>query len=181
MHQGRRRAVTAFVGLLAVSACAQEVRLSDTVETYTYREGDRGEWYLNPSRTEVGGFEGDEDKLAVAVDRLLRHSPASDRERSFWSGACAPGDRVASVVVTDELVTLRLTGAPASGACELTEHEAEMQRQQVAWTVYTALDPLYAEGAPTPVHVVDAGGRSWPAVVAHEAHVAPQWRPTPHT
>lgn len=171
----------ALVGLFPAAACAQDVRLSPTVTTYTYRQDEQGAWYLNRSTTEVPDHEGHEEELTIAVDLLLTQEPVSDRERSFWSGECAPGARVEDVDVTDALVTLRLEGATAGTACELTAHELEMQRQQVAWTVYKALDPLYSQGTPTPVRVIDGSGRSWPVVTADEAYLAPSWRPTPHT
>jgi hypothetical protein len=181
MHRVRRLVLVALVGLLPASACAQDVRLSDTVTTYAYHRDDGGDWFLNPSTTEVGGYEGDEEKLGIAVEWLLTDNPSPERGRSFWSGGCAPGERVTSVDVRDDLVTLRLEGGAASSTCELSDHEAEMQRQQVAWTVRKALDPLGSEGASTPVRVIDAGGRSWPVVTADEAYLAPSWRPTPRT
>jgi hypothetical protein len=174
--------MAAAASLGVVTGCSPDVRLSDTVTTYGYRQGDDGRWLLVPSRSETGDLSGAEETLTVAVGVLLGDEAASPDERTFWSGPCAPGTSVVKVDVGRDVVTVRLGGTPpAPDSCSLTGAEVAMQGQQVAWTVDKALDPLHAEAAPTPVVVVDAGGRTWPRTAADEAYLQPEWRPTPHT
>ncbi|MGH3448576.1 MAG: hypothetical protein ACRDP4_13230, partial [Nocardioidaceae bacterium] len=74
---------------------------------------------------------------------------------SAWSGMCAPGAGVRSVHVTKQLVTVDLEGfapdAPGNASCDLSMTGWTMQRQQVGWTIRTAI------GSRAPVKVTTGG------------------------
>jgi hypothetical protein len=80
---------------------------------------------------------------ADAVTALLEQRPPT-RLDSAWSGHCAPGKSVRSVVMSDHLVTVNLRAYDSTevgdATCDLSVAGAAIQAKQLVWTVQRAAD-----------------------------------------
>ena len=94
---------TALMCPLACGAPDTHESSERTVTVYDYVAG-RGQFRLSPVEVAVA----DTGNAATdAVTALLEHRPPTGRD-SAWSGYCAPGKSVRSVVMSDHLVTVNL-------------------------------------------------------------------------
>ncbi len=86
-----------------------------TVTVYDYVVG-RGQFRLSPVEVAVADTG---NAAADAVTALLEHRPPTGRD-SAWSGYCAPGKSVRSVVMSDHLVTVNLGAYDTKAPVKLT-------------------------------------------------------------
>jgi hypothetical protein len=110
-----------------------------TVTVYDYVAG-RGQYRLSPVAVTVADTG---NAAADAVTALLEHRPPTGRD-SAWSGHCAPGKSVQSVVMSDHLVTVRLRAYDSDevgdATCDMSVSGAAIQAKQLVWTVQRAAD-----------------------------------------
>jgi hypothetical protein len=127
--------------LMCPMACAADTHSSSerTVTVYDFVAGG-GQLRLSPVEVAVADTG---DAAADAVTALLEQRPPMGRE-SAWSGHCAPGKSVRSVVVSDDLVTVNLqaydSDEAGDAACDLSVSGAAIQAKQLVWTVQRAAD-----------------------------------------
>jgi hypothetical protein len=128
--------------LMCLMACSAADTHSSSERTMTVYDfvADGGQWRLSPVEVAVADTG---DAAADAVTALLEQRPPMGRE-SAWSGHCAPGKSVRSVVVSDDLVTVNLqaydSDEAGDAACDLSASGAAMQAKQLVWTVQRGAD-----------------------------------------
>ncbi len=147
----RHRLLAILVSLLLtplVAACAGEDPSAGTtagneptrrVTVYDFARV-HGDLLLYPSRMTVPDSG---DPVLDAVRGLFEHRPTAHGHETLWVGDCAPGLGVRGTRVTKQVVTVDVRAYPPddvpNATCDLSVEGWNVQRQQLAWTVRTAI------------------------------------------